>query len=202
MLTQEGVVMGTPDYIAPEQAREARSVDIRADLYSLGCTFYFLLTGSAPFPKGSLVQKLAKHQFEDPTPVESLRPEVPRHVSAIIRKLMAKAPADRYQSPAELIEALGVAGVPNEPGPSPASVTEAVASAVLATPKVPVPGQERTASDTAALWSSVVTPPIVTLPQCAAPTRRLEQQPPWLWIGVAAGAVLLLVVLGLLLARI
>src|SRR6202011_1826417 len=76
-MTQEGAIMGTPDYIAPEQARESHTVDIRADLYSLGCTFFYLLTGSVPFPKGSLIQKLARHQFDAPPAVESLRPEVP-----------------------------------------------------------------------------------------------------------------------------
>ncbi len=72
-MTQEGAILGTPDYIAPEQVRESHTVDIRADLYSLGCTFYFLLAGAVPFPKGSLVQKLYKHQFEEPVGVETLR---------------------------------------------------------------------------------------------------------------------------------
>src|SRR5262249_36087000 len=69
-LTGEGTVMGTPDYLAPEQALEAHTVDVRADLYSLGCTFYHLLTGRVPFPTGTLLQKLNKHQNEDPPLVE------------------------------------------------------------------------------------------------------------------------------------
>src|SRR5206468_3158276 len=72
-LSQDGSVLGTPDYMAPEQAKNSRVVDGRADLYSLGCTFYYLLTGQVPFPGGSSVEKLLKHQLEQPRPVEELR---------------------------------------------------------------------------------------------------------------------------------
>ena len=68
-LTQIGSVMGTPEYIAPEQARDSHTSDIRADLYSLGCTLYFLLTGRAPFPEGTLTEKLIQHQMDEPEPV-------------------------------------------------------------------------------------------------------------------------------------
>jgi serine/threonine protein kinase len=115
-LTREGTVMGTPDYISPEQARDASSVDIRADLYSLGCTFYFLLTGQAPFPDGSALEKLMRHQLEQPTPVEKIRANTPPTVATIIRRLMAKTPEKRMQTPAELAdtleEILGLAGEP------------------------------------------------------------------------------------------
>jgi len=109
-MTQEGAVMGTPDYMAPEQAEESHTVDLRADLYSLGCTLYHLLTGTVPFPGGSLIQKLKKHQFEQPVPVEARRPDVPAAVAALVRKLMATRPEDRYQTPAELIRALEALG--------------------------------------------------------------------------------------------
>ncbi len=105
-VTLEGTVMGTPDYMAPEQARESHAVDIRADLYSLGCTLYYLLTGRVPFPGGSFFQKVNRHQFEEPEPVERLRPEVPAEVAAVVRKLMAKRPEERYQTPGELAAAL------------------------------------------------------------------------------------------------
>jgi serine/threonine protein kinase len=105
-VTKEGTVMGTPDYIAPEQALESHTVDIRADLYSLGCTFYHLLTDRVPFPGGSLGAKLLHHQMDEPTPVEQLRREVPPVVAAVVRKLMAKKPDDRYQTPAEVAVAL------------------------------------------------------------------------------------------------
>src|SRR4029078_11179402 len=91
-MTQEGVVMGTPDYIAPEQALDTHTVDIRADLYSLGCAFYYLLTGRVPFPGGTLIQKINKHQFEEPLPVENLRTEVSSEIANVVRKLMAKKP--------------------------------------------------------------------------------------------------------------
>ena len=105
-MTQEGAVMGTPDYIAPEQALDTHTVDIRADLYSLGCAFYYLLTGRVPFPGGTLLQKLNKHQNEEPLRVEKLRPEVPPEVAKVVRTLMAKKPQDRYQTPAEVATAL------------------------------------------------------------------------------------------------
>jgi serine/threonine-protein kinase len=105
-LTQEGAVMGTPDFIAPEQARDSHSADIRADIYSLGCTLYFLLTGKVPFPGGSLTEKLLKHQLDAPRPLRGLRAEVPPAVAAVVDKLMAKRPEDRYQSPAEVAAAL------------------------------------------------------------------------------------------------
>src|SRR4051812_1778068 len=91
-MTQEGAFMGTPDYIAPEQAVESHTVDIRADLYSLGCTFYCLLTGRVPFPGGTLIQKLDKHRYAEAIEIGTLRPDVPRAVAAVVRKLMAKRP--------------------------------------------------------------------------------------------------------------
>ena len=69
-LTQHGTLMGSLDYIAPEQARDSHTASITADLYSLGCTFYFLLTGRPPFPGGSMTTKVAAHFFEEPEPVE------------------------------------------------------------------------------------------------------------------------------------
>jgi serine/threonine protein kinase/Leucine-rich repeat (LRR) protein len=105
-LTHEGAVMGTPDFIAPEQAEESHTVDIRADIYSLGCTLYFLLTGQVPFPGGTLVQKLMKHQRAEPAPVTALRPEVPPGLAAVLARMMAKRPEQRYQTPAETAAAL------------------------------------------------------------------------------------------------
>lgn len=105
-LTQEGTVMGTPDFLSPEQAMDPRTADIRTDLYSLGCTLYYLLTGMVPFPGGTLLQKVEKHRKATPTAVEKLRPEVPRFVGDLVRRLMAKRPEDRYRTPAELAAAL------------------------------------------------------------------------------------------------
>jgi serine/threonine-protein kinase len=98
--------MGTPDFLSPEQARNLHRADIRSDLYSLGCTFYYLLTGRVPFPGGSALEKLVRQAVEEPAPLEQLRPGIPAAVAAIVRRLMAKDPAARFQTPAELAEAL------------------------------------------------------------------------------------------------
>jgi WD40 repeat protein len=105
-LTHDGAVIGTADFIAPEQLEDPRGADIRADLYSLGCTFYALLTGQVPFPGGTLIQKLDRQRYTTPPAVDQLRAEVPSAVVNVVRRLMAKKPADRYQTPAEVVEAL------------------------------------------------------------------------------------------------
>src|SRR6266478_5928053 len=99
-------VLGTADYLAPEQALDSHGVDIRADIYSLGATFYFILTGSTPFSEGTVAQKLIWHQTRQPKSVALLRPEVPAEMAAVLEKMMAKEPAQRYQTPAEVVEAL------------------------------------------------------------------------------------------------
>jgi serine/threonine protein kinase/WD40 repeat protein len=105
-LTGEGRMLGTPDYIAPEQILDAQSAGIRADIYSLGCTLHFLLTGGPPFHGESLYDLLRKHQEEDPEPLSLLRPEVPDGLVAVIAKMMAKDPARRYQTPDAVAKAL------------------------------------------------------------------------------------------------
>jgi serine/threonine protein kinase len=102
----ENNVLGTADYVAPEQALNSHSVDIRADIYSLGCTFYFILTARPPFPGGKAAQKLIWHQVKPPTPVRELRPEVPQAMAEVVAKMLAKDARDRYQTPAELAAAL------------------------------------------------------------------------------------------------
>lgn len=105
-LTVEGVMIGTPDYLAPEQSRDPHNVDIRADIYSLGCTLYFLLSGRVPFPGNSVMDKIYKHQKMDPD--WSVVPGLDKEsgVAAVLKKMMAKKPPDRYQTPAEVAEAL------------------------------------------------------------------------------------------------
>jgi serine/threonine-protein kinase len=105
-LTQEGAVMGTPDFLAPEQALDAHRVDIRADIYSLGCSLYYLLAGQPPFPGGALGEKLLKHQLQKPKPLRELRPEVPAALAEVLDRAMAKKPEDRFQTPGELATAL------------------------------------------------------------------------------------------------
>src|SRR5205823_4630981 len=97
-LTRAGTVVGTPDYMAPEQARNSSGVDHRADLYSLGCAFYFLLTGKPPFHTGTAVEKLLKHQAD--------RPDVPGELAQVVARLMAKEAERRPATAAELAAAL------------------------------------------------------------------------------------------------
>lgn len=116
-LTQAGTIIGTPDYMAPEQGQDVRIADTRSDLYSLGCTLYFLLTGRVPFPGGTTIEKILRHCQEKPTPVTAFRPDVPPEVLAVIERLMSREPDDRFQTPAELIAALTVLGtMPPSPG--------------------------------------------------------------------------------------
>lgn len=111
-------ILGTADYLSPEQAEDSHTVDIRTDIYSLGATFYYLLTGSQPFPDGSIPQKLIWHRSREPRPILSLRPDVPAGVVAIVNKMMAKSPAGRYQTPAEVMAALAPwASTPIPPPP-------------------------------------------------------------------------------------
>jgi serine/threonine protein kinase len=101
-LTRPNVVIGTLDYASPEQLGDAAKADRRSDLYSIGCTLYFTLSGRAPFEGGDIVNKIFKQRMDDPEPLERVTRGVPATFAAIIRKLMAKAPDDRYQTAAEL----------------------------------------------------------------------------------------------------
>jgi serine/threonine-protein kinase len=96
----------SPDYLAPERCQAGGKGDIRADLYSLGCVWYFLLTGKVPFPGGKAAEKMRRHLSEEPAPVASLRKDAPAGTVAVLGKLLAKRPEQRYQSPAELMQAL------------------------------------------------------------------------------------------------
>ena len=104
-LTRDGVMLGTPDFMPPEQARNPHGVDIRADLYSLGCTLFYLLTGRTPY-EGSAVEKLLQHTTAPIPPLILPRNPTPAPLAGILTKLMAKRPEERYQTPSELIDAL------------------------------------------------------------------------------------------------
>jgi len=99
-------VLGTADYLAPEQALNSHTVDHRADIYGLGCTLYYLLTGRPPFPEGTLAQRIAKHQNEMPPSIKKLRPDCPGEIEGICVKMIQKDPAYRYQSAADVAEVL------------------------------------------------------------------------------------------------
>ncbi len=95
-------VLGTADYLSPEQALNSHNVDPRTDIYSLGCTAYFLLTGHPPFPEGSVAQRLVAHQVKQPKPIAEERSDAPPELTAIVGKMMAKTPDDRFQSASEV----------------------------------------------------------------------------------------------------
>ncbi len=105
-LTASGVTLGTFDYISPEQARDPRAADIRSDIYSLGCTFFFMLTGRPPFPEGTVLQKLLQHQGDEPPDVRTFQPNIPSEVALLIQKMMAKDPRQRFQTPSLLVDSL------------------------------------------------------------------------------------------------
>lgn len=104
--TEKGMLIGTADYIAPEQARDPCLVDIRADIYSLGCTLYFLLTGQPPFRGASLMQKLMQHQDAERPQVRDIRPDVPEELAAVVQRMMARHAEDRYAIPLLIVGAL------------------------------------------------------------------------------------------------
>ncbi len=105
-LTGAGAVMGTPAYMAPEQAQDAATADIRADIYSLGCTLYFLLTGAPPFDGKNIYAILKAHESTEATPLTQLRAEAPAELAAVVAKMMAKDPPRRYQKPIDVAKAL------------------------------------------------------------------------------------------------
>jgi hypothetical protein len=107
--------LGTPDYMAPEQGRQPDLADTRADLYSLGCTLYFLLTGRPPFLAATPLQALLAHQSTPPPPIRESHPDVPPRVAAILGRLLSKEPAKRYASPADLVVDLSAAMQPTQP---------------------------------------------------------------------------------------
>jgi serine/threonine protein kinase len=99
-------ILGTADYLSPEQARDSHDVDTRTDIYSLGATLYFMLTARPPFEGKTVTQKLMAHQLKEPTPLRELRPNVPEALAAVVKKMMTKDPALRYQSAEDIINAL------------------------------------------------------------------------------------------------
>ena len=105
-VTREGTTVGTVDYMAPEQARDSRATSVQSDIYSLGCTFYYLLTGVAPFPGGDVTDKLTRHATAPPPDVRDLRPDVPEPLSIVLKRMMAKQPRDRFASYDDLLAAL------------------------------------------------------------------------------------------------
>ncbi|OAI50287.1 hypothetical protein AYO44_05735 [Planctomycetaceae bacterium SCGC AG-212-F19] len=132
------MMMGTPDYLAPEQACNFHGADIRADIYSLGCTFFYLLTGQPPFPGGTLAEKLLRHQSAEAPPLAPLRSDTPPPLAQLLEKMLAKRPVDRFQTPAEVARVL--ADLEQSLVAAPASGTSGSRSGPVA---LPVPASPR-----------------------------------------------------------
>ncbi len=107
-LTSEGVLLGTPDYMSPEQARDPRTIDIRSDIYSLGCVLYHLLSGQPPFPDTNILSQMIRHATETPKPLKVFNPAVPDGLQQIVNWMMAKEVAQRYPTPERAAQALQV----------------------------------------------------------------------------------------------
>jgi serine/threonine protein kinase/WD40 repeat protein len=169
----EGGLMGTPDYMAPEQALDFRQVDIRADLYSLGCTFYYLLTGRPPFDEYPLMRKMMMHQTGTVRPVWELRSTIPLEIDAVVQKLLAKKPQDRYQNPGELVDALNAYLVEKgmkreEPAKVPATEENTSASICFSPPAV-------SANAPSSIAPAPVAKPPRQQPESSATTPRVEE---------------------------
>jgi tRNA A-37 threonylcarbamoyl transferase component Bud32 len=132
-LTQHGVLLGTPEYMAPEQAR-GEALDHRADLFSLGAVLYTMCTGRPPFRAGSILGLLRLIAEEAPRPIHELNPQIPDWLTAIVEKLLAKAPEDRFQSAAEVASLLDRRLLAPSQTPAPAPVSPAAQA-----PPTPVP---------------------------------------------------------------
>jgi serine/threonine-protein kinase len=157
-IAEKGVLLGTADYISPEQARDATVVDTRSDIYSLGCVFAFLLTRKPPFEGKTLMQKLLQHQQAPPPTLRELRPDLPEELEHIVHKMMAKELLDRIQIPLLVVSSLRKFGPSAAAGsvirtPSswlrPAmSGTKPVAAKIIPRPEAHAPGRPPTGSGT------------------------------------------------------
>ena len=213
-LTGEGKMLGTPDYIAPEQTLDAAKADIRADIYSLGCTLYYLLSGRPPFRASSLGAMLLAHQMNEAKPLNLESPEVPEELAAVVRKMMAKSPAKRYQTPQHVVEALAPfvkQGATQKVSPELSSGTDESKPVIkIATPVAPpsapaaeVPKQQL---EPAAVWESLMENGAASIiPRKSGAIRRpraatvRERRSPKKWLagGSAALGVLLLALMGM-----
>jgi serine/threonine protein kinase len=203
-LTRAGSALGTADYMAPEQVEDSRHVDIRADIYSLGCTLYYLLAGHVPHPDGSVVDKILAHLQQAPRSLAEVRADVPQEVVRIVERMMAKDPAERFQTPAAVVEALRPFSRPTPAGGEPTQIE------TTSPPPPPPQDMQRDLSDAKAPIQQQTDPfdipfedlPLATLPSSAPPARR----PPanrvikqWVRVGLPIGVLALLILAGWLL---
>ncbi len=198
-------MLGTPDFIAPEQIDDAQGADIRADIYSLGCTMYFLLSGRPPFQAETLYDMLQAHHSMDARLLNFVRPEVPAELAAMVVKMMAKEPRRRFQTPSEVAKAL----VPFFKKPTAASVSPRLEMTPVVAPDVSRAATEPTQSGP----DAIAAPPPAPAPEAKAEgviweslidfketeedteavaneAKPARERPRWLWPAVAAGVML------------
>src|SRR5262245_46385174 len=165
--TQAGTLMGTPDYVAPEQARDAGAVDGRADVYSLGCALYHLLTGRPPFPGGTPVEKVARHLTERVPSLDAARLGLPNGLAEVVARMTARDPGQRYQTAGEAAAALARFALP---GSTPREAVRAAA------PLAPT-----------ALEREAAPRPDATVVAPAPRGPRGRSRVPWGWVAAFAG---------------
>jgi serine/threonine-protein kinase len=157
-VTREGTTVGTVDYMAPEQARDSRAASLQSDIYSLGCTFYYVLTGIPPYPGGDITDKLTRHVRSPAPDVRDLRPDVPASLAEVMLRMMAKRPEDRFASYAELMAELDRVVVDDSRSPSVALVPLDDVGSVAAAPA----------------WGQAGSPPVARGPDLRAPSSIPE----------------------------
>ena len=211
-MTRVGQILGTPDYVAPEQTRNAQKADIRADIYSLGCTIYYLLTGNPPFHGEHLWDVYQAHFSMDASPLNLVRPEVPSELASLVAKMLAKDPGHRFQTPGEVAQALTRFFKPatnTRSGSSPeinkvGQVAPATVGDQSMVPQpaahrpalIPTPTAPRKANPETIAWESLIelketersTTPVNPK---AAVASALGRRNRWLWPVLAAAGVLL-----------
>ncbi len=208
-LTCEGQMLGTPHFIAPEQISNARRADIRADIYSLGCTLYYLLTGGPPFQGDSLYDILQAHHSMDAKPLNLARPEVPVELAALVAKMMAKEPRRRFQEPKDVAHALtpffkkgdvafmspGVEiSQDGQTGSSRPMPRVASAPTLLETNDAGSTARSKKAAEPSAPeteWKSLIDLGETEPSRDEKPAIGHTRRPPWLWPSVAVGVLLL-----------
>jgi serine/threonine-protein kinase len=159
-LANEENVLGTADYLAPEQALNSHTADARADIYSLGCTLYFLLAARPPFPEGSISERLLKHQVETPDSLLKFRPDAPLSLVEICNRMMSKKPEDRYQTAGDVAQRLSewlgqrgrkVSGGSVETLRPDSGIGSGILSRFPIAPPTPLPGSTPASSETLAV---------------------------------------------------
>jgi hypothetical protein len=169
-LTQKfdsSAVLGTLDYLAPEQSMDSHGVDIRADIYSLGATLYFLLTAQAPFASGTMAQKLVSINMQEPTPIRTLRPEVSEEMAKVLSLMMAKQPGDRFQTPADVSAALTPWADEFQPNPE-TDFPKATSKLLLDGPSTLTPGADTKTGELSRTHSTLSGPKTITTGDTAA----------------------------------